>query len=81
MALYRTTDGGKTWQRIASGPSTPQIAMTTDDAYGIPPFTATTRVQFVIPSTGWLSGVALRPDMSEYSWLYITHDGGAPGTK
>lgn len=77
IALYRTSDGGKTWQRIASGPSTPQIATTTDDAYGIPPFTATTRVQFVTPSTGWLSGIALRPDMSYYSWLYITHDGGS----
>ncbi len=77
IALYRTGDGGKTWQSIASGPSTSQIAATTDDAYGIPPFTASARLQFVTPSTGWLIGSDLHPDMSNYSWLYVTHDGGS----
>jgi photosystem II stability/assembly factor-like uncharacterized protein len=77
IALYRTGDGGKTWQRIASGPSTSQIAATTDDAYGIPPFAASARMQFVTPSTGWLIGSASHPDMSNYSWLYVTHDGGS----
>lgn len=77
IALYRTADGGKTWQSIASSPSTSQIASTSDDAYGIPPFAASTRMQFVTPSTGWLIGTGLQRDMSNYSWLYVTHDGGS----
>jgi photosystem II stability/assembly factor-like uncharacterized protein len=77
IALYRTSDGGQTWQRIASGLSTSQVSVTTDDAYGIPPFAANARMQFVTPSTGWLIGSALHPNMSNYSWLYITHDGGS----
>lgn len=77
IVLYRTHDGGKTWQRIASGPSTSQIASTSDDAYGIPPLAASARMQFVTPSTGWLIGSALHRDMSNYSWLYVTHDGGS----
>ncbi len=77
IALYRTADGGKTWQRTASGPSTSQIASTTDDAYGIPPFAASSRMQFVTPSIGWLIGTGLRPDMSNFSWLYVTHDAGS----
>ena len=77
IALYRTDDGGKIWQRIASGQTTSQIASTTDDAYGIPPFAASARMQFVTPSTGWLIGSALHSDMSNYSWLYVTHDGGS----
>lgn len=77
IALYSTGDGGKTWQRIANGPSTPQVPATTDDAYGIPPFAASARMQFVSPSTGWLIGSALHRDMSNYSWLYVTHDAGS----
>ena len=77
IALYRTSNGGKTWQRIAGGPSTSQIAATSDDAYGIPPFAASARMQFVPPSTGWLIGSALHPDLANYSWLYVTHDGGS----
>ncbi len=77
IALYRTSDGGASWQRIASGPSTPQIATTTDDAYGLPPFAASARLQFVAPSTGWLIGSSSHADGSSYSWLYATHDGGA----
>ncbi len=76
IALYRTSDGGQTWQRVASGPSTPQIATTTDDSYGIPPLAASARLQFVTPSTGWLIGTSSHPDHSGYSWLYVTHDGG-----
>ena len=77
IALYHTRDGGKTWQRIAGGPSTPQVSATTDDGDGIPPFAASARMQFVSPSTGWLIGPALHRDMSNYSWLYVTHDGGS----
>ena len=77
IALYRTSDGGKIWQRIAGGPSTPQISVTTDDAYGIAPFTASGQMQFVTPSVGWLIGSSLRSDMTNYSWLYSTSDGGS----
>lgn len=76
IALYRTSDGGASWQRIASGPSTSQITATTDDAYGIPPFAASARLQFVTPSTGWLIGSSSRPDLASNSWLYMTQDGG-----
>jgi photosystem II stability/assembly factor-like uncharacterized protein len=77
IALYRTTDGGNTWQRVASGPSTPQIPTTTDDGYGIPPLAASAQMQFITPQTGWLIGSSLHPDDSSYSWLYVTHDGGS----
>ena len=77
IALYRTSDGGKTWQRIAGGPSTPQISVTTDDAYGIAPFTANGQMQFVTPSIGWIIGSSLRSDVATYSWLYSTSDGGS----
>jgi photosystem II stability/assembly factor-like uncharacterized protein len=77
IALYRTSDGGASWQRVAGGPSTPQIATTTDDSYGIPPFAASARLQFVTPSTGWLIGTSTLPDLSNDSWLYVTHDGGS----
>lgn len=77
IALYRTSDGGKSWQRIGSDPSTSQLPTTSDDAYGIPPFTASTRMQFVTPSTGWLIGTSYHADNLSYSWLYVTHDGGS----
>jgi photosystem II stability/assembly factor-like uncharacterized protein len=77
IALYHTVDGGKTWQKIAGGPSTSQLPTTSDDAYGIPPLAASTRMQFVTPSTGWLVGTSYRKDSSDYSWLYVTHDAGA----
>lgn len=76
IALYRTVDGGKSWQRIKSGPSTSQLSTTSDDAYGIPPFAASARMQFVTSSTGWLIGTAYHSSASNYSWLYVTHDGG-----
>lgn len=76
IALYRTVDGGNTWQRIASGPATSQLPGTSDDAYGIPPLTAATRMQFVTARTGWLVGSSFHSDQSEFSWLYVTHDAG-----
>ena len=76
IALYRTSDGGATWQRIASGPAPSQLPVTSDDAYGIPPFAATGQVQFVTATTGWLAGTASHRDSSSFCWLYVTHDGG-----
>ncbi|HZU69870.1 MAG TPA: hypothetical protein VFA09_21555 [Ktedonobacteraceae bacterium] len=77
IALFHTNDGGRTWQKIAGGPSTSQLPVTSDDAYGIPPLTASTRMQFVTPATGWLTGTSSHQDSSDYSWLYVTHDSGA----
>jgi photosystem II stability/assembly factor-like uncharacterized protein len=77
IALYRTSDGGKTWQRIAAGPATPQVNESTDNDYGIPPLAAGARIQFVSPSTGWLIGTSAHPTVTYYSWLYVTHDGGS----
>lgn len=76
IALYRTSDGGKSWQRVASGPATSQLPATSDDAYGIVPLTAATRMQFVTATTGWLVGSSFHKDQSEFSWLYVTHDAG-----
>ena len=76
IALYRTVDGGKSWQRVASGPATSQLPATSDDAYGIVPLTAATRMQFVTATTGWLAGTSFHKDQSEFSWLYVTHDAG-----
>ncbi len=76
IALYRTVDGGKSWQRVASGPATSQLPVTSDDAYGIVPLTAATRMRFVTATTGWLAGTSFHSEQSEFSWLYVTHDAG-----
>lgn len=76
ITLYRTSDGGKNWQSIASGPATSQLGVTSSDAYGVPPLTASTRMTFINPSLGWLTGTSYHKDDSTYSWLYVTHDGG-----
>lgn len=76
IALFRTSDGGKTWPKIGSSPGTSQLPVTSDDAYGVVPFTASTRMQFVTPTTGWLIGTASRKDNSSYAWLSVTHNAG-----
>ena len=76
ITLYRTSDGGKNWQSIASGPATSQLSVTSSDAYGVPPLTASTRMTFINTSIGWLTGTSNHKDTSHYSWLYVTHDGG-----
>jgi photosystem II stability/assembly factor-like uncharacterized protein len=81
IALYRTTDGGNSWQRIISGPSTSQLPTTSDDAYGIAPLTANTRMQFVSPTTGWFAGTTFHGNSSGDGWLYVTHDAGVTWQK
>jgi photosystem II stability/assembly factor-like uncharacterized protein len=76
IALYRTSDGGITWQRIASGSATSQIWTSSSDAYGAPPFAASARLQFVTPGLGWLMGTSAHPDLSTYTWMSVTDDGG-----
>jgi photosystem II stability/assembly factor-like uncharacterized protein len=74
IALYRTSDGGRSWQRIGSGPATSQLPVTSDDGYGtVPPFTANVQMSFLNATTGWLIGSTYAP---ADSWLYATHDAG-----
>ncbi|GCE21077.1 sialidase family protein [Dictyobacter kobayashii] len=75
IALYRTSDGGLSWQRVVSGPSTSQLPTTSDDAYGVAPLAANARLQFTSPQTGWLTGTTYHGTSSQ-GWLYTTHDAG-----
>lgn len=77
ISLYRTSDGGRSWQRVAHGPSTSQLGTTSDDAYGVAPLTANARLEFTSASTGWLVGWTESQSGAEQDWLYATHDGGA----
>ncbi len=81
IALMRTVDGGQNWQKIGSSAATSQLPVTSDDAYGIAPFTASTRMEFTSPTDGWLVGTSYRKDNSSFSWLYVTHDGGTHWSK
>lgn len=77
IALFRTNDGGNSWQRVAGGPATSQIPGTTDDGYGtVPPFTANARVTFTNATTGWMIGATYHSNTTSTSWLYVTHDAG-----
>lgn len=55
IALLRTVDGGRSWQKIGSSSATSQLPVTSDDAYGTAPFTASTRMEFTSTTDGWLS--------------------------
>ncbi len=76
IALFRTVDGGQSWQKIGSSAAKSQLPSTSDDAYGSPPFEAATRMEFISATTGWLAGTTYRSENSMYSWMYVTHDGG-----
>lgn len=56
ISLYRTSDGGRSWQRVARGPATSQLGVTSDDGYGVAPLTANARMSFTSASMGWLAG-------------------------
>ncbi|MHB8599529.1 MAG: WD40/YVTN/BNR-like repeat-containing protein [Ktedonobacteraceae bacterium] len=81
IALLRTVDGGHSWQKIGSSAATSQLPVTSDDAYGTAPFTASTRMEFTSSTDGWLVGTSYRKDNSSFSWLYVTHDGGTNWSK
>lgn len=81
IALLRTVDGGQSWQKIGSSAAKSQLPVTSDDAYGSAPFTASTRMVFTSDTTGWLVGTSYRKDNSSFSWLYVTHDGGTTWQK
>ena len=81
IALLRTVDGGHSWQKIGSSAASSQLPVTSDDAYGTAPFTASTRMEFTSTTDGWLVGTSYRKDNSSFSWLYVTHDGGTSWSK
>jgi photosystem II stability/assembly factor-like uncharacterized protein len=64
-ALYRTSDGGRTWQR------TPVAPTTCNAGAGLSPV-------FIDPSTGWLERVE---PTAPFASLEGTHDGGRTWTK
>ncbi len=76
ISLYRTVDGGQSWQRAAHGPAISQLPATSDDGYGQAPLTANAQMVFTSSTTGWLSGETWRNDSTSQPWLYVTHDGG-----
>ena len=77
IVLFRTNDGGKTWNKIASSPAISQLPVSSDDAYGTqPPFTADARMTFLNTTTGWLIGMISQADSTSTPWLYVTHDAG-----
>ena len=77
ITLFRTSDGGKSWNSIASGPAISQLPVTSDDAYGTqPPFVANARMTFLNTMTGWLIGTTSHANSTSTPWLYVTHDAG-----
>jgi photosystem II stability/assembly factor-like uncharacterized protein len=81
IALLRTVDGGHSWQKIGSSDAASQLPVTSDDAYGTAPFTASTRMEFTSSTNGWLVGTSYKKDNASFSWLYVTHDGGTSWSK
>ena len=76
IVLFRTNDGGETWNKIVSGPAISQLPVTSDDAYGTqPPFTANARMTFLNTTTGWIIGTTSHANDTT-PWLYVTHDAG-----
>ncbi|PWH17384.1 MAG: hypothetical protein DDG60_02005 [Anaerolineae bacterium] len=63
IAVFITTDGGQTWQRILDPEQTPNLMAC-----------AKTGLWFTDPQTGWLSGDC--PGLMPGLFLYSTRDGG-----
>jgi photosystem II stability/assembly factor-like uncharacterized protein len=69
MALYRTVDGGATWQEVAS--SFPD-GTASPTSVGSIPLVYVGEAVFVSPSTGWIAGNGA----GNGALLYVSHDGG-----
>jgi photosystem II stability/assembly factor-like uncharacterized protein len=67
--IWRSTDSGTTWTKVASANPA------NDDKPGTLPFGGDkTGMNFVNATTGWVTGTEPRDD---FVWLYVTHDGGS----
>jgi photosystem II stability/assembly factor-like uncharacterized protein len=64
--VFRTTDGGTTWTKV----STASPTYTSPNA--LPP--GAEWLAFADASTGWTTGSS---PVSQFVWLYVTHDGGS----
>jgi photosystem II stability/assembly factor-like uncharacterized protein len=71
LAVYRTTDGGATWARIAV------TSMQNPSPDGLPDRGNKTGFAFESAEDGWLTGST---GMTAGSWLYSTSDGGKTWT-
>jgi len=70
VELLRTTNGGKSWFKIASTTATAQ-----DTASGLlPPGTDISGVSFLNASVGWATGSS---NTADFAWFYMTTDGGS----
>jgi photosystem II stability/assembly factor-like uncharacterized protein len=70
MALYRTVDGGATWQEVASSFSG---TAESPDSVGSIPLVYVGEAVFISPSTGWIAGNTAGDGVV----FYASHDGGA----
>ncbi|MGH2425550.1 MAG: WD40/YVTN/BNR-like repeat-containing protein [bacterium] len=64
--IYRSTDGGEIWGKVAS-------AMPGSPDSGLPFGGNKSSITFLNPTTGWITGVVVTPD---WVYLYVTRDGG-----
>ncbi len=66
IAIYRTTDGGKTWRKVSS------TTLQTGRAPGhLPWFGKKSGISFLTAQTGWATA-----GEATNIWFYVTHDGG-----
>ena len=72
--IYRTTDGGKTWTKVAS-------TSADDESSGLPFSGSKNGFTFATLTTGWITGTHdwwthSQDEVSHKTYLYVTHDGG-----
>lgn len=66
VEIYRSTDGGETWIKVAS-------ATRESETSGLPVSGDKGGITFLNPTTGWITGVTAGPG---WIYLYATRDGG-----
>ncbi len=67
--VLHTSDGGVTWKVI----SVTYYSNTANNPKGLPFGGDKSGISFVNTTTGWVTGFS---PVSQFAWLYITHDGG-----
>ncbi len=67
--IYRSTDGGDTWTKVAS-------TRADDESSGLPFAGGKEDITFVDTTTGWITGTRDPGDASNLAYLYVTYDGG-----